>query len=374
MYGDLRSTSETHIQRKDQGNFMSKTRLRVVGASVVLAASGLLAACGTGTSNTASVSGASGSAKSGYLETNPAWAKYTFVIGDNGGDGSEALAAETGIFKDASYKVKYARFTYGPPLITAAASGDISLGMVGDVPPLTGAATEFGFKIVAVEHSLYPTQPDEDIIVPKGSPIHTLAELKGKSIAVAQGSSANGLVLLALNSVGLKTSQVHVAYLAPAAAATAYQAGQVDAWAIWNPQLTLAIQSGSRVLAAGLPPIDQTNNYYVASDKLLNNPTAKAALANVLERIAFDYAWGNKHPAEYAAALAQEDGISVADATAALKAEEYSISPITPADIAAEQSLANAFISAGQITAHVNVSSVEENILPAGFNSEKQLG
>ncbi|MFZ0667435.1 MAG: ABC transporter substrate-binding protein [Acidimicrobiales bacterium] len=353
---------------------MSKMSQRVVGVAFLLAASGVFAACSSGTSNTAAVSGASGSAKSGYLETNPAWSKYTFVVGDNGGDGTEALAADTGIFKDASYKVTFARFTYGPPLVTAAASGDISLGMVGDVPPLTGAATEFGFKIVAVEHSLYPTQPDEDIIVPKGSPIHTLAELKGKSIAVAQGSSANGLVLLALESAGLKPSQVHIAYLAPAAAATAYQAGQVDAWAIWNPQLTLAVQAGSTVLAKGLPPIDQTNNYYVASDKLLDNPVAKAALGNVLERIAFDYAWGNKHLAKYAAALATEDGISVADATAALSAEEYSISPITQTDITAEQTLANAFINAGLITAHVKVASISENVLPAGFNSNQQLG
>jgi sulfonate transport system substrate-binding protein len=357
-----------------------KMTQRMIGVAFVLAASGVFAACGSGTSDTASQvgalsdTGATGSATSGYLETNPAWDNLTFVVGDNGGDGSEALAADTGIFKNASYKVSFARFTYGPPLITAAASGDISLGMVGDVPPLTGAATEYGFKIVAVEHSLYPTQPDEDIIVPRGSPIHTLAELKGKSIAVAQGSSANGLALLALESAGLKPSQVHLDYLAPAAAATAYGAGQVDAWAIWNPQLTIEVQNGSTIIAKGLPPIDQTNNYYVASDKLLNNPIEKAALANVLERIAFDYAWGNRHLSQYAAALASEDGITVAQAQASLSAEEYSISPITQTDITAEQSLANAFIRAGQITTHVNVSSISENILPAGFNSNQQLG
>jgi sulfonate transport system substrate-binding protein len=162
--------------------------------------------------------------------------------------------------------------------------------------------------------------------------------------------------------------------LSPAAADTAYQSGLVDAWAIWNPQLQLAIQSGSKVLAKGLPPIDQTSDYYVASDKELSNPTERAALANVLERLAYDFAWGNKHPAQYAAALASEDGIPVASAAAALNAEEVTITPITQTDINAEQALASAFISAGQITAHVNVASITENILPAGFNSEEQLG
>jgi sulfonate transport system substrate-binding protein len=51
----------------------------------------------------------------------PQWSKYTFVIGDNGGDGSEALAKVTGAFASAPYKVTFARFTYGPPLIQAAA-------------------------------------------------------------------------------------------------------------------------------------------------------------------------------------------------------------------------------------------------------------
>jgi sulfonate transport system substrate-binding protein len=359
---------------------MSKTTQRLAGLAFALAISCFLAACSSGTSNANSqdnapgTPGSSGASGSGYLETNPAWDNITFTVGDNGGDGSEALAQDTGIFDHASYKVKYARFTYGPPLVTAAAAGDIAIGGVGDVPPITGAAQEFGFKVVAVERSLYPTQPDEDIIVPKGSSIHTLAELKGKSIAVAQGSSAHGLVLLALKSVGLTPSEVHIDFLAPAAAATAYQSGQVDAWAIWNPQLTIETENGSRVLAKGLPPIDQVNDYYVASNKLLSNPIDKAALANLLERLAYDYAWGNKHPAKYAAALASEDGISVAEASAALQAEEWTITPVTQADITAEQQLASAFLSAGQITAKVNVPSIVENILPAGFNSEQQLG
>src|SRR5881392_3462099 len=76
---------------------------------------------------------------------------YTFTIGDNGGDGSEELSKVTGAFDDAPYKVKFARFDYGPPLVQAAATGDIDLGYVGDVPPITGAAKQFGFKIVAVQ-------------------------------------------------------------------------------------------------------------------------------------------------------------------------------------------------------------------------------
>ena len=134
--------------------------------------------------------------------SHPEWSQYTFTIGDNGGDGSEELSKVTGAFDDAPYKIKFARFDYGPPLVQAAAAGDIDLGYVGTVPPITGAAQQYGFKIVATQHGADATKAAENIIVPKDSPIQTLADLKGKKIAIPQGSSAHGLALLALKSVG----------------------------------------------------------------------------------------------------------------------------------------------------------------------------
>ena len=130
------------------------------------------------------------------------------------------MAKLTGAFDDAPYKVKFARFDYGPPLVQATASGDIDLGSVGDVPPITGAAKQFGFKIVAVQRGADATKAPENIIVPKDSPIQTLADLKGKRIAVPQGSSAHGLALLALKSVGLTPKDVQFVYLSPAAGGT----------------------------------------------------------------------------------------------------------------------------------------------------------
>ncbi len=209
---------------------------RLITALVVVAAAGTLAACSTSNAATTSASKPLSNFQPSAA-SHHAWSKYSFVIGDNGGDGSQALSQLTGVFNKAPYKVTFARFTYGPPLVQAASSGDIDLGSVGDVPPITGAASEYGFSVVGVAHYINTKIPDEDIIVPKGSPIHSLSQLKGKKIAVPEGSSANGLVLLALKSVGLKFSQVHIDYLSPAAGATAFQSGKVDAWAIWNPQV-----------------------------------------------------------------------------------------------------------------------------------------
>ncbi len=97
----------------------------------------------------------------------------------------------------------------------AAAAGDIDLGYVGTVPPITGAAKQYGFKIVATQHGADATKAAENIIVPKDSPIQTLSDLKGKKIAIPQGSSAHGLALLALKSVGLTPKDVELVYLSP---------------------------------------------------------------------------------------------------------------------------------------------------------------
>ncbi|GGO93412.1 aliphatic sulfonate ABC transporter substrate-binding protein [Wenjunlia tyrosinilytica] len=338
----------------------------LVGAVGLLAVASTLVACGS-TSQAAPLSNPSGSSAAKH----PEWSKYTFTIGDNGGDGSQALAKITGVFDNAPYKVKFARFTYGPPLVQAAASGDIDLGSVGDVPPITGAAKEYGFKVVAVNRSLRPTQAVENIIVPKGSKLRKLADLKGRKIAVPQGSSAHGLALNALKSVGLSPKDVHLVFLDPAAGATAFNTGKVDAWAIWNPQSAIAVKNGARILAKGLPPIDQTSSYYVASDKSLKDPTKRAALTDVLKRLSYEFAWGVKHPDKYALALSQEEGISLSDAKTSLAAFETRVTPVEKADIEAEQKLADAFLEAGQITKKVDVSSITDNILPAGYDSSK---
>ncbi|MHA6764900.1 aliphatic sulfonate ABC transporter substrate-binding protein [Streptacidiphilus sp. PAMC 29251] len=346
---------------------MSRTTSRlVVGAVSLLTVVGSLSGCASAT-KTAPLSGAGGSSAAAH----PEWSQYTFTIGDNGGDGSEALAKITGAFATAPYKVKFARFTYGPPLVQAAASGDIDLGSVGDVPPITGAAKEYGFKIVAVTRSLTPTQPAENIIMPKGSPIQSLTDLRGKKLAVPQGSSAHGLALNALRSVGLTPKDVQLVFLDPAAGATAFATGKVDAWAIWNPQSALAVNQGARILAKGLPPIDQTSNYYVASDKSLSDPTKRAALTDLLQRLGGEFHWGVQHPDQYAQAISQEEGIPLADAKAVLTSLETRVTPVEPADITAEQQLGDAFLEAGQISKKVDVTTITDNLLPAGYDSSK---
>jgi sulfonate transport system substrate-binding protein len=341
--------------------------LRALGAAILLTAATTLSACGS--TDESAAGPLSEFNPSG--EEHPEWGEYTFTIGDNGGDGSEELSRLTGVFDTAPYKVKFARFDFGPPLVQAAATGEIDLGYVGTVPPISGAATQYGFKIVATQHGSDPTKAAENIIVQKDSPIQTLADLKGKKLGIPKGSSAHGLALLALKSAGLTPEDVEFVFLDPAAGAAAFDNGKVDAWSIWNPQSAIAIRAGARVIAKGVPPIDQVNNYYVATDKSLEDPKRRAALTDVLTRVAKLFDWAQRNPDEYAKGIAKETGVPIEDARATVDAYQFKVSPVTPEDIAAEQALAEAFFEAGELPKLVDVPSITDNLLPADFDAAK---
>lgn len=345
---------------------MSHRTFRTFGAAVLLVAASVLGACSSSHDNKAPLAGGTSAANA-----HPDWSQFTFTLGDNGGDGSEELAKVTGAFADAPYKVKFARFDFGPPLVQATATGDIDLGYVGDVPPITGAAQQYGFKIVAVQRGADQTKAAENIIVPKGSPIHTLADLKGKKLAIPQGSSAHGLALLALKSVGLTPKDVELVYLSPAAGASAFNTGKVDAWSIWNPQAAVAVRDGATVIAKGVPPIDQVNNYYVATDKSLGDPVRRAALADVLTRVARIFNWAQQHPDEYAKAIAKETGVPLDDARTTVDSYPFKVTQVLPEDVTAQQALSDAFFDAGEIKKKVDVTTITDNLLPDGFDSTK---
>jgi hypothetical protein len=133
----------------------------------------------------------------------PEWNRLTLAVGQQA-SGIVTLAKESSAFDGTSYTVKWALFPYGPPLVAAASSGQIDIGDVGNVPPITGAAKRLGFKVVAAEEQVdQKTQSADSLLVAKDSTITTVRDLRGKKIAVPIGSSAHGFLLNAIHSAGL---------------------------------------------------------------------------------------------------------------------------------------------------------------------------
>ena len=195
-------------------------------------------------------------------------------VGDQAGSGSQALLTAAGLLSKLPFKVEWSDFTSGPPMLQAMGSGAIDIGSVGDAPPVFAAA---GGEKVAIVGAVTAGPNGSAIVVPKNSPIHSVAQLKGKKIAVAQGSSADYHLLTVLNKAHLSVHDVTLDYLQPADGLAALTSGHVDAWDIWSPYIEQAVgQDHARILVNGTG-YGAPYSFAVASRAALADPAKAAA-------------------------------------------------------------------------------------------------
>jgi sulfonate transport system substrate-binding protein len=285
-------------------------------------------------------------------------AKVTLRVGDQKG-GSQSLLAAAGLL-DTPYHIQWSTFTSGPPLLEAANAGAIDIGGVGNTPPLFSAAANA--KIAVVGATQGPVSGDT-ILVPKNSTIHTLADLRGKRIAVAKGSSAHGHLLMTLDKAGLAQGDLTVSYLQPADAYAAFSQRQVDAWVIWDPYTSQALQqAGARVLVDGTGTIGGAKpgtaapadgsalsngySFQVASRSALADAGTNSAIQDYLLRLAKASVWAQGHLTAWAAVWAKQTGLAVPVADAAVVNTTRAPVPLSDALITSEQNLGDAFVSA----------------------------
>src|SRR4029453_8050981 len=162
----------------------------------------------------------------------------TLQVGDQKG-GTVSLLRAAGALDNLPYKIAFSTFTSGPPQVEAATAGKIDFAITGNTPPIFGAASNAKVKVVAA----YDGGGNGDqVLVHADSPIQSVADLRGKNIAVGKGSSAHGHILAQLKKAGLTPSDVKLVFLQPADALSAFTQRQADAWAIWDPYTAQAAE------------------------------------------------------------------------------------------------------------------------------------
>jgi sulfonate transport system substrate-binding protein len=209
------------------------------------------------------------------------------------------------------WQVRWLEFPAGPQLLEAFNVNAIDFGTTGAPPPIFAQAAGTDFVYVAAE----PGQPhSEAVLVKPDSPIRTLADLKGKRIALQKGSSSHYLLLATLSKAGLGFQDVQPVFLAPADARAAFERGAVDAWVVWDPYLTFAqAATQSRVLVdySAFAPARPPWSFYEARKAFA---AAQPALLrdHVVPVLAEAGAWANAHPQEAARLLAPLFGMDEA--------------------------------------------------------------
>lgn len=268
----------------------------------------------------------------------------TLILLKSRGDLDKRLAAQ-------GITVKWAEFTSGVQIIEGMNGGSIDFGVSGETPPVFAqSAPGYQFRYVAYE----PAAPaGEGILVPKDSPLKTLADLKGKRIAVSKGANAHYLLVQALKKAGLTPDDVNIAFLKPADANPAFARGDVDAWAIWDYYLAAAqAQSGARLLSSGEGLVDN-HAFFLASSRAVEQYPAVVKAA--LEEVGRTDLWAKSHPDEAAAALAQQIGIDAAILKTAVLRAGYGPKPLDSGVVAAQQRMADSLYGLKILPAAITV-------------------
>jgi sulfonate transport system substrate-binding protein len=322
----------------------------------LLTAGALAAACSSSgsTSGAGSPSSGSSSQASNGSASTASLSDVTLHVGDQAGSGAQALLTAAGLISKLPFKVVWSDFTSGPPMLQAMGAGSVDVGAVGDAPPIFAAA---GGEKIAVVAATAANPEGTALLVPKNSPVHSVAQLKGKKIAVAEGSSSNYHLVAVLKKAGLSVHDVTIENLQPAQATAAFASGHVDAWDVWTPFLEQAeVQHGARLLING-STIGKTYSFEVASRAALADPARAKAIGAYLRLIAQAHAWANTHPQQWGATWAKATGLPSGLMVQAAKDSTAVTVPISSGVIGSEQSIANVFTGAGLIPGHVPFAS-----------------
>lgn len=238
--------------------------------------------------------------------------KYTDLtvrLGVQGSGGLFGKAREERWFEEEfgklGVKVEWAEFQSGPPMTEAMASNRLDFAGLGNMPIIAAQAADIPFKVIS--QSLHG-QKNVAIIVPPDSPAQTLSDLKGKKVAVTKGSNAFNFLYRGLADQGLKVSDIEIIQLQPDEAQPAFESGGVDAWATWDPYITLNTLTGKgKVLADGeqLGVLSPSFNI-VRKDFADQYPDLVTLYLTVLNKT---LAWEKENEAEAIKRYADERGI-----------------------------------------------------------------
>ncbi|WP_256594388.1 aliphatic sulfonate ABC transporter substrate-binding protein [Pseudomonas sp. RIT411] len=252
--------------------------------------------------------------------------------------------------------VSWHEFSSGLPLLESLNIGNVDLSAdVADTVPVFAQAA--GAKLTYFARET-PSPQAQAILVPEGSPLQTLADLKGKRIAVTKAAGSHYLLIAALQKAGLTFADIQPAYLTPADGRAALENGRVDAWVTWEPFVASAQrQQHVRILASGEGLASYQRYYLAATPYAQAHPEVLGLVFAELQRTG---QWVKQHPAEAARILGPQWGrLDEATVELANRRRTYDVQPVSRAALGEQQRIADAFQAAKLLPTAVDASAVD---------------
>lgn len=233
---------EPSMNKSDALGLTRRSFLKAAGAVGACGAGLMLGACGSNAQSTGSSDSKDSGSSSKY---EPVSVNVAFMP-NLGSAGTLFAALDQGYFDKFNITVETKQFDAGPAEIAAMQSGDIDFAQIGHGAHalcIEGQAKIFSFE---------GNSQADCVVANKSHGISTAKDLKGKTIAVASGTSSEVILNYVLADVGLTKDDVTLTEMKVDGMTTAMIAGQIDACATWSPNtITLEEQLGDDYLVLG---------------------------------------------------------------------------------------------------------------------------
>jgi sulfonate transport system substrate-binding protein len=196
----------------------------------------------------------------------------------------------------------YQEFNDRPAISDAFAAGSLQVLFSGDAPAILCRAQGSDFRIACVT-----SNAEQEILVRSGLPIKQVEDLRGHSLAVLQGTSSQYALLKILQAHHLSDRDLQIRYMTPPEARTAFEAAQIDTWAVWAPFVEQQEVTGTgRVVRGSRALINSVMS--VSTDLIDNHRPDVDALVSVINRAK---KWIDAHPREAQEIAASELGLDI---------------------------------------------------------------
>jgi taurine transport system substrate-binding protein len=218
-------------------------KLLIIG--IIFIVGGQLAACNNTTTSTSEKSNTTtGSSTVDPITGN----KYPSVIniGVIEGGPESAILIKEKYLENLGVKVNIVNYAAGTAINNSVVSGNVDLSSYGSSPIALGISNGIGYKAVFVPY--IEGGNIEALAVKSNLGVKTVADLKGKRIATAFGTTSHYALLNALRLGGVSPSDVTLLDMSGTDIVAAWTRGDIDATYIWSPALDNCVKANGTII------------------------------------------------------------------------------------------------------------------------------
>lgn len=314
-------------------------------AALVLALA--LAACGSSNSET--------SEDTGSTQASGGDNSKTLRVGVLPGFALKQELEASGQLEQIDYEIDFQEYPgAGPQWMETVRTGNTDIAAIAPTPLIFGQAANAQVKAVAAFEWMKPGESVNETLVHGDSDIKDTADLKGKTVAVNEGSLTQYYFAKSLEAAGLSLSDIKPANLLLGESATAFEADQVDSLATPDPFRLNLLKAGSRAIAAETEVLPPSLLIWAVSDEALESRADQ--IEDFISHMKKAEEWADEHPEEWGKIVGEVVEVDAKTGQELVERRRTNYVDVDAAVVKASQEQADFFTQIGVLPEKLDVS------------------